>query len=124
MIAGEGPARSTCGDRYGQARRRSQIQWVTILKPMSNVHGTRSRSRTMIAIAAMLLINVAGAAAQSTVEEAKRQYEERQARIRCAEHPDEGCLTRPETENEKAQREYRERQRRIYCEDHPDAEGC
>ena len=36
-----------------------------------------------------------------------------QERLRCAQHPDQGCLTQPESEVEKAQREFRERQERI-----------
>jgi hypothetical protein len=52
------------------------------------------------------------ARAQSDVGEAQREYAARQERLRCAAHPDQRCLTQPESENAKAQREYEERQPR------------
>ena len=49
----------------------------------------------------------------SELERAQAEYLARQERLRCAAHPDQGCLTQPESENAKGQREYRERQERI-----------
>jgi hypothetical protein len=64
------------------------------------------------------------ASAQSTVEEAQAIYRAEQERLRCANHPDQGCLTQPESENAKAQREFKERQHRLKCAAHPDDQEC
>jgi hypothetical protein len=56
------------------------------------------------AVLGAFLLGDAIAMAQSTVEQAQREYAERQTRLRCQAHPDQGCLTQPESENERAQR--------------------
>jgi hypothetical protein len=77
-----------------------------------------------LAVLAAILLTAPVALAQSSVEQARIEYEARQARIRCAAHPEQGCLTQPETENQRAMREYRERQLRLKCAAHPHADEC
>lgn len=60
-----------------------------------------------------LAIFMSTAWAAAELEKAQADYKARQERLRCQAHPEQGCLTRPDTENEKAQREYQERQERI-----------
>ena len=60
----------------------------------------------------------------SEQEKARAEYLARLERLRCAAHPDQGCLTQPESENAMAQREYRERQLRLRCDAHPTDAEC
>ena len=61
----------------------------------------------------------------SPVEREQEAYRLRQERLRCQAHPDQGCLTQPETENAKAQRDFRERQERIRgCKFDPQGVSC
>jgi hypothetical protein len=59
---------------------------------------------------------------ESAVERERREYRERQDRLRCANHPEE-CF-RKETEVEREQREYRKRQHRLRCANHPKDPNC
>ena len=68
-------------------------------------------SRAWPALAVLGLLLVAGQPSEQ--EKARAEYLARQERLRCAAHPDKGCLTQPESENDKARREYRERQERV-----------
>jgi hypothetical protein len=71
---------------------------------------TRHPYLALVVLGALL---VAGQSGMSELEKAQAEYAARQERLRCQAHPEQGCLTRPESENEKAMREYRERQERI-----------
>jgi hypothetical protein len=70
------------------------------------------------------ILLVAGQSGMSELDEAQADYAARQDRLRCAAHPDQGCLTQPESENKKAVREYRERQLRLKCDAHPQDAEC
>ena len=54
--------------------------------------------RAWPALAVLGLLLVAGQ--PSELEKARAEYLARQERLRCAAHPDQGCLTQPESENE------------------------
>ena len=77
---------------------------------------------TWPALAVLGLVLVGGQPSEQ--EKARVGYLARQEQLRCAAHPDQGCLTRPESENDKAQREYWERQLRLRCDTHPTDAEC
>ena len=79
-------------------------------------------SRAWPALAVLGLLLVAGQPSEQ--EKARAEYLARLERLRCAAHPDQGCLTQPESENAMAQREYRERQLRLRCDAHPTDTEC
>ena len=79
-------------------------------------------SRVWPALAVLGLLLVAGQPSEQ--EKARAEYLARLERLRCAAHPDQGCLTQPESENAMAQREYRERQLRLRCDAHPTDTEC
>jgi hypothetical protein len=81
---------------------------------------TTCRAWPALAVLGLLLVG----GQPSEQEKARAEYLARQERLRCAAHPDQGCLTQPESENERAQREYRERQLRLRCDAHPTDVEC
>ena len=74
------------------------------------------------ALAVLGLLLVAGQPSEQ--EKARAEYLARQERLRCAAHPEQGCLAQPESENAGAMHEYRERQLRLRCDAHPTDAEC
>jgi hypothetical protein len=85
---------------------------------------TKMICRAWPALAVLGLLLVADQHGVSEQEKAQAGFAARQERLRCAMHPDQGCLTQPESQNAKAQREYRERQLRLRCDAHPADAEC
>jgi hypothetical protein len=81
----------------------------------SGVRETLCMSRAYLVDLAAAIIMLAGSSVEAAdpSDKANREYQERQHRMRCEEHPNGYCLTRPEREIDKTRREDREGQFRI-----------